>query len=324
MDKIPVKCTACGKQFLVSASLAGKKAKCLCGSIVVVGTAPADDQQWYYAKDGQRNGPVGADDLRNLAANGQITGEDLVWAQGMAEWEKLSDHPELVSAQPPQEQQAAPAATAEPAPAAAAEEEGWYYAREGKQYGPAPASAIGELLASGELSAADAAWRDGMEDWKQINQIAELAGLAPVQAQAEPEAAGAPAPAEPEPVAEPAPAVQYEAPEQPVEQVQEPVQVQQAAPARVLVKPAQLRSAAGLASVVGVLALLGSLGAGACLAVAKFTESLPKDASTTGRTLEAVGIILAFVSLGAFFFGVGSALSKALLALAGSGAGARR
>jgi len=43
-------------------------------------------QQWYYSKGGQRQGPVGSEQLKTLAATGQIQASDLVWKEGMGQW----------------------------------------------------------------------------------------------------------------------------------------------------------------------------------------------------------------------------------------------
>ena len=41
---------------------------------------------WHYSVGDDRRGPVAADELRQLAAAGDIGPDDLVWKQGMAEW----------------------------------------------------------------------------------------------------------------------------------------------------------------------------------------------------------------------------------------------
>ena len=46
--------------------------------------------EYYYVVDGNRNGPVAEDDLRGLAAAGSVTGETLVWTEGMADWQPYS------------------------------------------------------------------------------------------------------------------------------------------------------------------------------------------------------------------------------------------
>ena len=45
------------------------------------------DAGWYYAINGQRQGPVPFDHLRHLAATRQLSATDLVWSEGMADWQ---------------------------------------------------------------------------------------------------------------------------------------------------------------------------------------------------------------------------------------------
>ncbi len=42
--------------------------------------------QWHYTERGQRQGPVSAKQLTQLAAAGQLNSTDLVWKEGMAAW----------------------------------------------------------------------------------------------------------------------------------------------------------------------------------------------------------------------------------------------
>jgi hypothetical protein len=46
--------------------------------------------QWYYAQQGQRQGPVSEQQLKELAVSGQLKATDTVWKQGMAQWAKAS------------------------------------------------------------------------------------------------------------------------------------------------------------------------------------------------------------------------------------------
>jgi hypothetical protein len=41
---------------------------------------------WYYVRNGAQNGPVSFDELKLVAASGQIAPADLVWQQGTADW----------------------------------------------------------------------------------------------------------------------------------------------------------------------------------------------------------------------------------------------
>jgi uncharacterized RDD family membrane protein YckC len=42
---------------------------------------------WYYAQGGQQLGPVTRESLEQMYQSGQLRGEDLVWAEGMANWQ---------------------------------------------------------------------------------------------------------------------------------------------------------------------------------------------------------------------------------------------
>ena len=41
---------------------------------------------WYYGHDSQRHGPVSSEELKELAASGQLLRDDLVWKEGMKAW----------------------------------------------------------------------------------------------------------------------------------------------------------------------------------------------------------------------------------------------
>lgn len=47
--------------------------------------------QWYYAIEGEQQGPVEESDLQQLAATGTITNETLVWNEGMADWKPYAE-----------------------------------------------------------------------------------------------------------------------------------------------------------------------------------------------------------------------------------------
>jgi hypothetical protein len=42
--------------------------------------------QWYFAKDGRQNGPVGIEELRSMAGGGTLARTDLVWNPSMKDW----------------------------------------------------------------------------------------------------------------------------------------------------------------------------------------------------------------------------------------------
>jgi hypothetical protein len=43
-------------------------------------------QQWYYSRGRTKNGPVSVAGLRQLAAEGRLAPNDMVWTDGMADW----------------------------------------------------------------------------------------------------------------------------------------------------------------------------------------------------------------------------------------------
>jgi hypothetical protein len=42
--------------------------------------------EWHYSKNNQQQGPVSAEQLKQMAASGQLQPTDLVWKQGMSQW----------------------------------------------------------------------------------------------------------------------------------------------------------------------------------------------------------------------------------------------
>lgn len=53
---------------------------------------------WYYAREGQRLGPVPEDRLRELIAGGEVRPDDLVWRAGFPDWRPAREAPDLFPA----------------------------------------------------------------------------------------------------------------------------------------------------------------------------------------------------------------------------------
>lgn len=51
--------------------------------------------QWYYAENGEANGPLSDEELRAAVTSGQIEENTLVWHQGMKKWIAVATIPEL-------------------------------------------------------------------------------------------------------------------------------------------------------------------------------------------------------------------------------------
>jgi hypothetical protein len=54
-------------------------------------------RSWFYASDGQQQGPYPEIQLRELIARGTITADTLVWTEGMTGWQRARDVPGLAS-----------------------------------------------------------------------------------------------------------------------------------------------------------------------------------------------------------------------------------
>ena len=54
---------------------------------------PGEDivQKWYYARDGQRYGPVPTGRLQKMLRDGDLSEEDLVWCRNMDTWAPVSE-----------------------------------------------------------------------------------------------------------------------------------------------------------------------------------------------------------------------------------------
>ncbi len=123
--------------------------------------APAAQDRWHYEQQGERCAPVSLDELRNLAASGQIQPENLVWKRGMVEWTPARYIDGLFPIRP------------EPA---AEPGDRWYY-RDGEQrHGAIPFGELQHLAASGQVQPSDLVWSYGLADW---TAAADVEGLFP-------------------------------------------------------------------------------------------------------------------------------------------------
>ena len=51
--------------------------------------------EWYYAQGGNQQGPISTDALRQKIASGEVGAQDMVWREGMGNWQPASAVPEL-------------------------------------------------------------------------------------------------------------------------------------------------------------------------------------------------------------------------------------
>ena len=57
------------------------------------------DRSWFYAAQGQQQGPFPEAQFRNLIARNTVTADTLVWTDGMSGWQRCGDIPGLMSGQ---------------------------------------------------------------------------------------------------------------------------------------------------------------------------------------------------------------------------------
>src|SRR5258708_39702430 len=55
------------------------------------------NQSWFYAADGQQQGPFPEAQLRDLITRGTVGADTLVWTEGMSGWQRAGEIPGLVS-----------------------------------------------------------------------------------------------------------------------------------------------------------------------------------------------------------------------------------
>ena len=58
---------------------------------------PMPNVSFFVAMNGQQTGPFNMQQLQQMAQTGQLTGQSLVWKQGMSQWATANTIPELAS-----------------------------------------------------------------------------------------------------------------------------------------------------------------------------------------------------------------------------------
>jgi hypothetical protein len=56
---------------------------------------------WYYARGGRQFGPVPAEEVSGKLASGELTPQDLLWREGMSNWQPAASVPEFALQPPP-------------------------------------------------------------------------------------------------------------------------------------------------------------------------------------------------------------------------------
>src|SRR4029078_11972923 len=54
------------------------------------------NRSWFYASNGQQQGPCPEAQLRDLITRGTVRADTLVWSEGMSGWRRAGDLPGLI------------------------------------------------------------------------------------------------------------------------------------------------------------------------------------------------------------------------------------
>src|ERR1700761_9524491 len=57
------------------------------------------NRSWYFAANGQQQGPYPEAQFRDLIARGAVNAQTMVWSEGMAGWQRAGDVPGLLAGQ---------------------------------------------------------------------------------------------------------------------------------------------------------------------------------------------------------------------------------
>jgi hypothetical protein len=155
-------------------------------------------QGWHYVRNKQKVGPVSLEELKGLAARGQLAAGDMVLQPGTSKWVTSGSIAGLINVA------AAPiSASAQPAKAIDATKE-WFYVDQRKKVGPVSIQELKSRIAAGQLRPTDMILMPGKTQWAAANSIPGLFPAAPMPT-AKPAASPVSVPAAPMPAAAPAP-----------------------------------------------------------------------------------------------------------------------
>jgi len=193
MDHITVICEVCGAQFTVPASMAGRKGRCSCGNLILVGrpasqgqqhdaTEPADsfEDMWYWSEGGKAMGPVTLEELRRKATDATLSPDQMVFNSKLGAWTRAAEVAELAAYFGPLKES----------------ETGWHVSIRGKNYGPYEEGQIHRFLAEGRIGADTLLWTEALGGWRRLAEVEPFATLLAQQKAAEGEAQAAIAEAE--------------------------------------------------------------------------------------------------------------------------------
>jgi len=123
---------------------------------------------WFYqSSEGEKNGPFGNRQLKNLAIEGKITPDTLVWKNGMKKWKLASAVVGLFGEKSLNTSNETPPKM----PTSIAGIPEWYYLLNGKRNGPVMIGVLKEVINSNRDLAPTLVWKMGMKEWTPFENI---------------------------------------------------------------------------------------------------------------------------------------------------------
>ncbi len=110
---------------------------------------------WYISRKGLEMGPYSREQLEELALEGGITKDDLLWSEELVQWTSAGEVPGLF----------------------AAEKEtlsGWYLLRDDKRYGPYTTEDLQQMSQEGNVLQSDLLWSEELGQWTPAAQASEM------------------------------------------------------------------------------------------------------------------------------------------------------
>jgi hypothetical protein len=130
---------------------------------------------WFIVRESKERGPYSGQQLKEMAATGQLRQTDLVRRDDMQTARPAGSVKGLfASAVTPSPSMSAPSA-APRLPSAAQ----WYYAKGNERHGPFPATKLRELVSAGQVEGTDLVWAEDMTEWTPASTIPLLADQVP-------------------------------------------------------------------------------------------------------------------------------------------------
>lgn len=165
---IKVKCQACGAEFSIPPSMAGRRARCTCGEHFTIPLLEADrpevdpqalqNAKWYVSTDEGSEGPISFEDVRKRVARGDVRPGDKVYADPLGDWKRLE---QVEALRPGREDEA----------------DRWYVSRKGNRYGPYKTGQMKDMIREGRLGPKTRAWTPSMGEWRTLRNIGRFAEI---------------------------------------------------------------------------------------------------------------------------------------------------